>query len=227
VNSTALQVVLYAFLAAASPLALASTLVVVGGPHRRASGVAFAVGVVVGQAVACGLAFALGVATVPGADTARETLRAVLEVGCGIALLVVSARVRSRLPAPHPSRSAERSRAVLGRLRHLSVPKLLAAGLVLGVGGPKRLGLTVLVAATISASTWSGEVKLAFVAGYVVIATVLVWVPVLLSLLLGPRASGYLQRVQAWITAHRQALTVVPLTVLGVLVVVDGVVTLV
>ena len=98
-NSTALQVVLYAFLAAASPLALASTLVVVGGPHRRASGVAFAVGVVVGQAVACGLAFALGVATVPGADTARETLRAVLEVGCGIALLVVSARVRSRLPA--------------------------------------------------------------------------------------------------------------------------------
>jgi hypothetical protein len=35
VNSTALQVMLYAFVAA-SPLALASTLVVIGGPRRQA-----------------------------------------------------------------------------------------------------------------------------------------------------------------------------------------------
>ncbi len=91
-NSTALQVLLYAFVAAASPLALASTLVVIGGPHRRVSGVAFGIGVVVGQAAACGVAFALGVATVPGEGSARETLRALLELGCGMALLVVAAR---------------------------------------------------------------------------------------------------------------------------------------
>jgi hypothetical protein len=227
VNSTALQVLLYAFVAAASPLALGSTLVVIGEPHRRAGGLAFGVAVVVGQALACGLAFALGVATVPGADTARETLRAILELGCGVALLIVAARIRYRPRAPHPSRAAERSKAVLGRLRHLSVPKLLAAGVVLGVGGPKRLGLTVLVAATISASSWSGEVKLAFAVGYVVIATALVWAPVLLSLLLGHRAAGYLEQAEAWIAAHRQALTFVPLTVLGILVVADALVALV
>src|SRR5689334_1705552 len=145
-NATGLQVVLYAFLAAASPLALASTLVVIGGPHRRVSGLAFGIGVVLGQAVACALAFALG------------------------------------------------------------------------VGGPKRLGLTVLVAATIYASTWSGEVKVSAATGYVVVATVLVWVPVVLSLVLGPRTAAYLQEVEAWIAAHRQALTFVPLPVLGILV---------
>ena len=80
---------------------------------------------------------------------------------------------------------------MLARLRHLSAPKLGAAGLALGVGGPKRLGLTVLVAATIAASTWSGEVMVAAATGYVVVATVLVWVPVVLSLLLGP-ANGRL-----------------------------------
>jgi hypothetical protein len=226
VNSTALQVLLYAFVAAASPLALASTLVVIGGPHRRVSGLAFGIGVVVGQAVACGVVFALGVATVPGEGSARETLRALLELGCGVALLVVAARVRYRPRAPHPSRAGERSKAVLARLRELSAPKLLAAGLALGVGGPKRLGLTVLAAATISASGWSGEVELTFAAGYVVVATVLVWVPVVLSLVLGRRTAGYLQAAEAWIAAHRQALTFSPLTLLGILAVADGVVAL-
>jgi len=226
-NATGLQVVLYAFLAAASPLALASTLVVIGGPHRSVSGLAFGIGVVLGQAVACALAFALGVATVPGPGSERETFRAALEVVCGVALLVAAARVRSRPPVPHPSRAGGRSKAVLARLRNLSVPKLGAAGLALGVGGPKRLGLNVLVAATISASTWSGEAKVAAATGYVVVATVLVWVPVVLSLVLGPRTAAYLQEVEAWIAAHRQALTFVPLTVLGILVVADGVIALV
>jgi hypothetical protein len=226
VNSTALQVLLYAVLAAASPLALASALVVIGGAHRRVSGLAFGIGVVLGQAVACGVAFALGVATVPGEGSARDTLRATLEVACGVALLVVAARVRYRPRVPHPSRTSERSKAVLARLRRLNVPKLLAAGLALGVGGPKRLGLTVLAAATISASGWSGEFKVTFATGYVVLATVLVWVPVVLSLVLGRRTAGYLQAVEAWIAAHRQALTFYPLTVLGALVVVDGVVAL-
>jgi hypothetical protein len=226
VNSVALQVLLYALLAAASPLALASTLVVIGGPHRRISGLAFGIGVVLGLATACAVAFALGVATVPGANSARETLRAALEIACGVALLAAAVRLRSRPRAPHPSRTAERSRAVLARLRRLSGPKLFVAGVVLGVGGPKRLGLTVLVAATISASTWSGEVKVTFAVMYVVIATVLVWVPVVLSLFLGRRTAESLQRVQPWIAAHRQVLTFVPLTVLGVLVMADGLVAL-
>jgi hypothetical protein len=226
VNSTALQVLLYAFVAAASPIALASTLVVIGGPHRRFSGLAFGIGVVLGQAVACGLAFALGVATLPGDDSGRDTLRAALELAFGVALLVVAARVRFRPRPAHPSHATERSKAVLARLRDLSAPKLFLAGLALGVGGPKRLSLTVLVAATISSSAWSGEVKVTFAAGYVVIATVLVWAPVLLSLVLGRRTAGYLQEVEAWIAAHRQALTFCPLTVLGILVMVDGVVAL-
>ena len=154
-NSTALQVLLYAIIAAASPLALASTLVVIGGPHRRFSGLAFGVGVVLGQAVACGFAFALGVATIPRHGSGHATLRATLELVLGVAMLAVAARVRYGPRPPRPSRAGERSKAVLARLAQLSAPKLLMAGAALGVGGPKRLGITVLVAATISASGWS------------------------------------------------------------------------
>jgi hypothetical protein len=226
VNSTALQVLLYAFVAAASPLALASTLVVIGGPHRRFSGLAFGLGVVLGQAASCALVFALGVATVPSHDGDHETLRAVLELVFGGALLVVAARVRY-LPRPvRPTRTNQRTKAVLARLERLSTPKLLTAGAALGVGGPKRLSITVFTAATISASGWSDDVRVTFAIVYVVIATVLVWAPVLLALLFGRKTAGYLENVQSWLTEHRQALTVVPLTVIGILVIVDGAVAL-
>ena len=225
-NSTGLQVLLYALIAAASPLALAATLVVIAGPHRRFSGLAFGIGVVLGQAIACGLAFALGVATVPHHDGARETLRAALELGFGVLLLAVAARVRY-LPRPaQPSRTAERSKVVLARLAQLSAPKLFMAGAALGIGGPKRLAITILVTATISASGWSDELRVTIAVLYVLVATVLVWVPVLLALAFGHRSAEWMRNVEAWLVAHREPLTFYPLTVLGVLVIADGVLAL-
>jgi hypothetical protein len=200
---------------------------VIGGPHRRFSGLAFGVGVVLGQAAACGLAFALGVATIPQHDGTHETLRSALELGLGVAMLAAAARIRYHPRPAQPSRTAERSRAVLARLAQLSAPKLLLAGAALGIGGPKRLGITALVAATISASGWSDQVRLTFALAYVVIATVLVWVPVLLALVFGHETAQRMQDVQAWLVAHRRALTFFPLTVLGILVIVDAAVALI
>ena len=71
-NSTTLQVLLYALVAGASPLALASTLVLLHGTRARWRSSAFAIGVVLGQATVCALAFALGAASVPGAETGRD-----------------------------------------------------------------------------------------------------------------------------------------------------------
>jgi hypothetical protein len=222
VNSAALQVLLYAFIAAASPLALGSTLAIIGRPHRRFTGLAFGAGVVLGQTLACGLAFALGVAAVPDHNGARGTLRAVLELGVGIALIGLAARIRF-VPRPaQPSRTSQRSKAVLARLEQLSVPKLFVAGAALGVGGPKRLGLTVFAAATISATGWSAELKVTAAVFYVLVATVLVWVPVLLALIFGRRTAAWMQAIQQWLAAHREPLTFYPLTVVGILVVVDA-----
>jgi Sap, sulfolipid-1-addressing protein len=228
VNSAALQVLLYAFIAAASPLALGSTLAVIGRPHHRFGGLAFGVGVVLGQTIACGLAFALGVAAVPDRTDAHETLRAALQLALGIALIGIAARLRfaPRPPPPQPSRTSQRSRAVLARLEQLSVPKLFFAGAALGVGGPKRLGLTVFAAATISATGWSAELKVAAAIFYVLFATVLVWLPVLLALVFGRRTAEWMESIQSWLAAHRQPLTFYPLTVVGILVVVDAVVAL-
>ena len=96
------------------------------------------------------------------------------------------------------------------------------AGAALGIGGPKRLGITILVAATVSASGWSDELRVTVAVAYVVVATVLVWVPVLLALVFGHRTAEWMENVQAWLVAHREPLTFYPLTVLGILVIVDA-----
>jgi hypothetical protein len=109
VNSVPLQVLLYAFVAGASPVALGATLLVLGSRGGRWHGLAFAMGVVLGQAVVCALAFALGNATLP------------------VALLVAAAIVWTR-PPDEPAKPDSRARAVLTRLEHLNVVEVFGAG---------------------------------------------------------------------------------------------------
>lgn len=221
-NSVPLQVLLYAFVAAASPVALGATLVVLGSRGGRWNALAFAVGVVVGQSLVCALAYALGSATLPVGHHAHETARAVFELTLGIALLAAGVIAWTRPPAP-AAKPDSRTKVVLERLGHLNVPAAFGAGAVLALG-PKRLGLTLLVTATIAGSD-AGTVGATALTGlYVVIATALVTVPVVLAIVFGARAESWMLDVEHWLSAHRRALTCAPLTILGVVVVVDALV---
>jgi threonine/homoserine/homoserine lactone efflux protein len=224
VNSIVLQVLLYGFVAGASPVALGATLVVLGSRHGRWSGLAFAIGVVLGQLIVCALAFALGTAALPVGRHAHETARAVLELALGIALLVGGAYAW-RQPALQPPKPNSRSKAAFARLERLSLPALFFAGAALTLG-PKRLGITLIVTASISAADRSDSETVALTLLYVVIATALVSIPVVLAIVFGPRAEAWMGGVQSWLTEHRRPLTVYPLVILGVLVTLDAVLAL-
>ena len=221
-NSIVLQVLLYAFVAVASPVALGATLVVLGSRHGRWSGLAFAIGVVLGQAIVCALAYALGSAALPVGQHAHDTAQAIFELALGLALLVGGAYAW-RQPAAHVPKPNARSKAVFARLERLSLPALFFAGAALTLG-PKRLTITLLVTASISAAGLSGTEAVTLTLVYVVIATALVSVPVVLAIVFGPRAEAWMREVQLWLTAHRRPLTYYPLTILGVLVIIDALV---
>jgi hypothetical protein len=220
VNSIPLQVLLYAFIAGASPVALGATIVVLGSQGGRWNALAFAVGVVLGQVVICALAYALGNATLPGRHHAHAVARALFELTLGIALLIAGAWAWHR-PADAPPRPDSRTRSVLERLAHLDVVEALGAGTVLALG-PKRIGLTLLATATIAGGDLGVLSAVTLTGVYVVIATVLVTVPVVLAILFGARAERRMVDVEHWLSAHKRALTAYPLTFLGVLVVVDA-----
>ena len=219
-NSIVLQVILYGFVAGASPIALGATLVVLGSRYGRWSGLAFAIGVVLGQLIVCALAYALGTAALPVGQHAHETARVVLELALGITLLI-GGGYAWRQPAYHAPKPNSRSKAAFARLERLSLPALFLTGAALTLG-PKRLGLTLIVTASISAADLSDSESIALTLLYVVIATALVTVPVVLAIVFGPRAEAWMTDVQSWLTAHKRPLTVYPLVILGVLVTLDA-----
>jgi threonine/homoserine/homoserine lactone efflux protein len=225
VNSVPLQVLLYAFVAGASPVALGATLVVLGSRGGRWNALAFAVGVVLGQAVLFLLAYVLGLAAKPAGTHAHETLRSWLELAFGIALVVVGAKVWFRPPRDPPPKTDTRTRVVLDRLAHLSLPAVFGAGVALTLG-PKRLALTVLVTATIANGDVGTVAGFSLSVFYIVVATALVTVPVVLAIVFGDRGAQWMLEVEHWLSAHKRPLTFYPVTILGLLVIVDALIAL-
>jgi threonine/homoserine/homoserine lactone efflux protein len=218
-----LRILLYGLVAATSPLALGATIVVLTSGRGRLNGTAFAIGVLVGQSLVIVLLLVLGSAWVPTDEGGHDVLRVVLDLGFGLALLAAAWHVR-RAPLPHLRPSTPRTDAIRARLQRLSPVTAVGTGALLGIGGPKRLGITLLAATTVAASDPSQQEKLTLAAVYVLIATSLVWAPVLLYLVFDHRATDWLRDRQAWIRANQQPLIFWPSLVLGVLLVVDGIV---
>lgn len=113
--------------------------------------------------------------------------------------------------------------AIQARLARLSPGTALGTGAALGIGGPKRFGITFLAAATVAASDASDEWSIVLAGVYVLIATALVWVPVLLYLVFAERSTDWLRDRQAWVRAHEGPLVFYPSVVLGAALVTAGI----
>ena len=219
---TAAHVVLYALLAAASALAITAVIVVLRTNRARINGIAFTIGFVVGQSAVCVFALAIGIGTVPERDHTHDTFQAVLEVLVGAGLLVAAWRVRHPRPHPNPLRTGRireevttRRAAAVERLGSLRPSAMAGSGALLGIGGPKRLTLTLLAVATIATGGLATTTEVSLVAVYVAIATALVWVPLGLTLVFGPRAAEWTAAAQEWWATNRTIAILVPLVVLG------------
>jgi len=217
--SAAAQLIPYALLAALSPLGLAATLAVMRTGRLKALG--FGAGVILGQLLTCTALVALGAVMTPNRAKAYPSFQALLQLAVGCALLCL-AFVAHRRPTTARRSSSGRSQAVLERLQHLHVVTASAAGFLLGIGGPKRLVLTGLAAASITAAGITGSDESILVCWYVFLATALVWFPVLAYLLLGVRVVTRLDAVIAWLARHRRPATVYALVVVGGALVVGG-----
>ena len=216
--TAALHLLPFALVAALSPLGFAATLAVMRTGRVKALG--FGLGVVAGQLIACIALLAIGAAATPNRTKAHPTFAGLLEVGLGL-LLVFAAIVAHRRPETE-SRPNGRAQAALDRLQRVHTLTAAGVGLLLGIGGPKRLVLTVLAMASITATGITGSNEAILVAWYVLLATALVWGPVLAYLLFGSWAAARLDAVLEWLNRHRRPATVWALAVIGAALVVDG-----
>lgn len=219
VLSGAAHLIPYALVADASPLGLAAAVTVMRTGRLKALG--FGLGALAGQLLACAVLVVIGSAAVGNRTTAHPTLRALLEVALGIGLLVLAV-VAQRRPEVGARPSAGRGRAALDRLGRVRTATAAAIGFLLGIGGPKRLVLSGLAAASIAASGGSGGRQAALVGWYGVLATAIVWVPVLAYVLLGTRAVDQVDAALEWLTRRSRPVTVYSLVAVGLLFVIGG-----
>jgi Sap, sulfolipid-1-addressing protein len=191
----------------------------------RINGLLYAGAFLLTQTLVLLIALALGVASVTHGDE-HQGLEYGLTMFFG-ALLVVAAFYLRAHPHAHATKSGpNKATAVLGRIKHMSPGQAIGVGAALGIGGPKRITVTLLVAGAIAASGLPFGRSATVAIEYIVIGTVLVWLPVLLYVIAGKRAEDWIAAAQAWASAHEQTLTFYPALVVGLVLVVDGLIEL-
>jgi len=216
----AIQLLLYALLAAFSPLAVAATMTAIQAGRRQALG--FGVGFVVGQLVTCAIFVILDFAAVGSSRRSYPGIRAPLAIALAVVLLWLAERVRRR-PPPAGRETRSRAHALLARLSRLGYLTTLAVGMLLGIGGPKRLVLTALAAAVVatSAAGDSGQAELVVV--YVAVATALVWAPIVFYVVRGEKAIALMQSAEESARRHQPKVTIYALRGLAALLVIDAI----
>ncbi len=218
------HVLLYAIAAAASPLVLTATFVVIRSERPRTNGIAFLSGFLVGTVLACVVGLALGQAAVDRLDS-HGTVEAVLTLLLGGALIAVGLEARQR--SPRPQTEGGRASAILAGLGNVRPAAAFSMAGLLGFGGPKRLVLTVLAMASVTGAGVGDVADATLVVMYIAIATALVSVPVGIVIIAGERAAVILERGQEWLTTHAAVLRVWLALGIGAALAVDGVVRLI
>ncbi len=216
------QLVLYALLAAFSPLAFAATMTVIHSGRRQALG--FGIGFVAAQLLTCSLVVSLDFAAVGSTSRAYPGVRPPLALAVAAVLIWLAGRVDRR---PRPPRTQDdsnsRAHALLGRLSRLGFLATLASGALLGIGGPKRLVLTILAGVLITASGVPGSAEAELVVVYVALATALVWMPVVFSLVRRAKTEALMKAAQDAASRNQPAVTIYALRGVAALLVIDAI----
>ena len=219
-DDVTLRVVAYGVLAAASAVTFLATLIVLGSGRGRANGSAYLAGFLLGQTATCAIALFVGT-SVGGRKQGHSTAVAVLDLVVGALLIALASRQRRDRDRVQGERS-QRVDSMLQRLGRLSPGSAFSAGVALGVGA-KRLVITVLASATISASGVTGNEEVRLAVLYVLVASVVVWLPVALYLIAGSRADPRVARSKAWVQANVRVLTFWSSLVIGILFCAEGI----
>jgi hypothetical protein len=215
----ALQVVLYALVAGLSPLAFAGTIAVMHA--GRAKALAFGIGFVAAQLFTCSLLVAVDVAIIGSGRHRYPGIQVALEVAIAVALVWLAGRVRRR-PPTRGEVTTSRAQRLSERLGRLRLATTLGAGVVLGIGVPKRLVLAALAATAIRTSGLGNPGEAALVLTYAAVSTSLVWAPVTLFALFGERTLATMKRAEAEVARRQPQVTVHALLILAAIFAIDA-----
>lgn len=203
---------------ALSPFPLIGIVLILSGAHGRRNGLMFAVGWVIGLAIAATLV----VVVFSGADDSDSTSSAIADWGrvlAGGALIVLG--VRKWCKRPRKDEQAQPPRW-MASLEDATTGRALLLGALLSGANPKNLVLTA-SAATSIVEAGAHDVALGVgVALFVLIASCTVLGAVGIHFAGGQRATEFLDGVRQFMVTNSTVITVIVLLLLGASVLGDG-----
>ena len=194
------------------PVPVIAVVLVLGSERGTTKGLAFVVAWSVGLA-AVGTAALLFAGAVDARDDGKSaTWVSALLLGLGVVLLVLALRLwRER-----PRRGEEAPMPVwMQTIDRFTVAKAGATGFALSALNPKNMLLTVAAAAEIAAFGLPAHQEAVVLAAFVLIASIGVLAPLVLSVALGARSDEPLESLTGWMARHNAAIVAVLFLLIG------------
>lgn len=217
-----IEVIPLALALAVNPLPVIAAILLVLSVHGRRNGLVFLGSWLGVLTVMSGVLVLLATASPVYDEGAESALGAWMRLGFGIALLVL-AGWKWQKTARDPDRTPPNW---MTSLQIATTRKSATLGVALAGGNPKNVLLTLAAAGVVAELGLPIAPELLVMFGYVLLASMAVAAPVVVSIALGERAAPVLGRWQTFLDAHSVMLMVGILVIIGVLLTAQGLTTL-
>ena len=205
---------------AVSPLAIVAIILILATPRGRRGGVFFSLGWVLGLAAPGAIMLAIGGPGNASTDHHPATWVAGLKLALGALLVLFGVWEWRRRPKDPAQAHLPGWMAAIDRF---NVPKILGLGLALSAANLKNLPLTIAAAASISSAGIPVPQQIATLAIFVIVASLGVFAPLAVYLVMGERAKKVLSNWRDWAAQHNAAVMAVLFFVLGLKLIGDGI----
>ncbi|OBA86684.1 hypothetical protein A5662_26745 [Mycobacteriaceae bacterium 1482268.1] len=221
VGNTIGQILPLAVTLMAGPLPILVILLILVSEGAATKGVAFVGGRILGLVVCLAImiaVFALLGLHGPGHRDHPAPALSIARIVIGVVLLGLAVR-RWRRPAPDPTKPSP----LVRRVDRLSPIGSIGIGVAVSVVDPSSLAIVLLAGADIGAAHGSLPAKLGVAAGFLLVSTVTITVPLIAYLVGGVGARARLADFKTWLLANEKAVTMVLLLVLAAMVMGRGI----
>ena len=210
----------FAFLAAINPTALLIGAAYLGSANPRKTVVFYLAGAII-MTAALGVVLIVVIRAGGLSQVGNRTPRYGLRLGLGVAAVVAAVIVarREQQAPPGPAGDAGRKQGWMARL--ISRPSPLTA-LVVGILLFYPSAGLVAAVQVIGTSHDSVGLETLGVALVVLVNVLVIWVPLLVHLIAPDATTRALRAFDDWLRAHKRTITIVGLTAVGVILVVNG-----
>ncbi|HWL02140.1 MAG TPA: GAP family protein [Microbacteriaceae bacterium] len=200
---------------AISTIPFLATVVILLSPRRGGRAILYLLGYLVGLLLVVS-AFTFGLAALPGSIKVGPSF-GVVEIVVGLALMVLAVVQWRRQRRREPSKGVW-----FDRLERVGPIPALGFALALNLR-PKALLLAAAAGIAISRERLDFGEALICIAVFVLIGSITVSAPIVMSIVMPKRTSAWLRSARAFIVRHSSVLTLVVLLMIGVFIIGDGI----